>query len=97
MISHHKTKRRGLKFCGRTGGAIVPCGPGECYRIGERCRLELAPAITKHKEELERLLESLRRDLGPLSPAQVLAAGSNRFGGWIGALLCLMAAREVRK
>lgn len=92
--SRTRIKRQGLKFC---GGAIIACEPGECYRICGRCRLDLSPALTRHKEELERLLETLRRNLGPLSPAQVLSAGSNRFGGWIGALLCLMAAREVRQ
>jgi len=92
-----KIKRQSLKFCGSTGGSIVPCGPGECYRIGKHCRLELAPTLRRNQEELQKLLESLRRDLGPLSPQEVLAVGTNRFGGWIGALLFLFSMQEVSK
>ncbi len=86
-----RVKRQGAKFCGRTGGAIVPCGPGECYRIEEQCRLELAAIVRANQHTLEQLLEGLLRDCGPLTPCQVRRQAAERHGDVIGLLLQVMA------
>lgn len=86
-------------FCGRNNGAIVGCPPGQCgRREGLLCLREVPQLLDQNREELQKLLEGILRDCGPLTPAGVLAVGTNRFGGNLGALLSLFAERlEVAK
>ncbi len=86
-------------FCGRNSGAIVNCPPGQCGRkTGLLCLREVPALLDQNREELEKLLEGILRDCGPLTPAGVLAVGTNRFGGNLGSLLSLFAERlEVAK
>ena len=91
MNQRVRIKRQGAKFCGRTGGAIVPCGPGECYRVEEQCRIELAGMVRANQHTLEILLEGILRDCGPLSPCQLRKEADGRFGNVIGLLLQVMA------
>lgn len=86
-------------FCGNGGGAIVNCPPGQCGRkAGLLCLREVPQLLDQNRDELEKLLEEILRDCGPLTPSGVLAVGTNRFGGNLGALLALFADRlEVTK
>ena len=86
-------------FCGNARGAIVSCPPGQCGRkSGLLCLREVPQLLVQNKDELQKLLEEILRDCGPLTPAGVLAVGTNRFGGNLGALLALFAERlEVAK
>lgn len=86
-------------FCGRNSGAIVSCLPGHCgRRSGLLCLREVPQLLDQNRDELKKLLEAILRDCGPLTPSGVLAVGTNRFGGNVGALLSLYAERlEVPK
>lgn len=86
-------------FCGHNNGAIVSCPPGECGRkAGLLCLREVPQLLDHNRDELEKRLEEILRDCGPLTPAGVLAVGTNRFGGNTGALLSLFAEQlEVSK
>lgn len=92
-------KIKSKTFCGRNSGAIVNCPPGQCGRkAGLLCLREVPQLLDQNREELEKLLEEILRDCGPLTPSGVLAVGTNRFGGNVGALLSLFAERlEVAK
>lgn len=92
-------KIKSKTFCGNSGGAIVNCPPGQCGRkTGLLCLREVPQLLVQNRDELEKLLEEILRDCGPLTPAGVLAVGTNRFGGNLGALLSLFAERlEVSK
>lgn len=92
MSQRAKIQRQGLKFCGVTGGDIVACGTrGECCRIDEQYKLELASIIRANYHTLEQLLEELLRDCGPLTPCQVRWKAAERHGDVIGLLLQVMA------
>lgn len=84
-------------FCGHSGGRVLYCPPGKCRRLGRFCLYsEIHTVVENYREDLQRLLEQILRDCGPLTLDGVLAVGTNRFGGEIGALLCLLAAQEVQ-
>ncbi len=85
-----------LKFCGRSGGTIVPCGQSECYRIDGKCRLELAGLIKSNRHTLDAFLEAIMRDCGPLTPVGVRAIAQDRFGDVIALLLYILAAQKLR-
>lgn len=84
-------------FCGSSGGRVLYCPAGKCKRIGNRCLYqEISAVVETYRGDLQKLLEQILRDCGPLTLDGVLAVGTNRFGGEIGGLLCLLAAQEVQ-
>lgn len=90
----NKVARQGLKMCGTTGGALVPCGPNECYRIGDECRAELAGIIRNNRHAIDSLLDALYRDYGPMTPEEVQARAAERYDVFIAMLLMLVAKQR---
>lgn len=89
-----KIARQGLKMCGTTGGAIVPCGPRECYRVGDKCRLELAGIIRNNRWAIDALLDGLLRDYGPMRPDEIQQRAADRYGVFVALLLMIVAKQR---
>lgn len=90
----NRIARQGLKMCGTTGGAIVPCGPMECYRVGDECRPELAGMIRNNRQALDALLDGLLRDYGPMTSDEIQKKASERYGIFVASLLMLVAKQR---
>ena len=83
-------KKKNLKFCGKNGGELVECGPGECYQHRGECKQHLRGLIQINHHHLQRLRRELIVIRGELTPQAMKEAATEEYGDVVGLLICLM-------